>query len=132
MGPLYQFKALLLPWGVRGLETWGVDGSPWHDGDTCNVLISQGMRGYWLGHVRCAGMNSPEVHGPTKQAGLLAQAYANTLAPAGTVVHLDSLAFQDADEEDDFGRVLADMTLPDGRDFAEVMIAGGYAVVYEP
>jgi endonuclease YncB( thermonuclease family) len=74
--------------------------------------------------------NSPEIFGTAKPAGLAALAYVQTLAPTGSVVYLDSLAFSygTASEEDSFGRMLAAVTLPTGQNLATLMIGGGYAV----
>ena len=124
---LYKYKALLMPWGARSLETWAATGSAFHDGDTFNALVSRGEHDYLLTHVRCALYNAPEITGATKDAGLAATAYVRTLADAGAVVYLDSLGFG-YDQEDSFGRMLAAVTLADGRDLAALMIDGGYAI----
>jgi micrococcal nuclease len=100
----------------------------WIDGDTARVDVDLGCHVHWHGSLRVAGMNAPEVRGPSRQAGLLAAAEVERLCPAGSTVYLDSLAFEHTSEEDDFGRMLAEVTLADGRDLAELMIAGGYAV----
>lgn len=131
---LYKFKALLIPWNVRGLDDLGEalltenDTTAWHDGDTCNVLVSQGMHGYWLGHLRCAGYNAPELKGDTYAAAVIARDYVASLVDVGQVVYLDSLAFT-YDEQDNFGRMLGRVTLADGQDLATVMIDSGNAVV---
>ena len=125
---LYKYKALLVPWGLRSLETWAATGSAFHDGDTFNALVSRGEHDYLLTHVRCALYDAPEITGATKPAGLAALAYVRTLAPEGSVVYLNSISFVHSDEEDDFGRMLAAVTLADGRDLATLMIDGGYAV----
>lgn len=127
-GDLYKFKARLMPWTCRGLETLDATGTAWWDGDTVNALVSMGRHDYGLVHIRCAGYNAPEIHGATKPAGEAAAVYARSLAEVGAIVFLNSLAFQAADEEDDFGRMLATVTLADGRDLAAVMIAAGHAI----
>jgi micrococcal nuclease len=100
----------------------------WHDGDTFKADVDRGGHDHWHISVRPAGYNSPEVYGTTKPAGLAATAYVQTLAPAGSTVYLNSLAFERSDEEDSFGRMLAEVTLADGRDLATLMIDAGYAV----
>jgi endonuclease YncB( thermonuclease family) len=102
----------------------------WHDGDTAHALVDLGCHVHWAGSVRCAGYNSPEIYGTSKPAGLAALAYVQTLAPVASVVYLDSLAFSYGAlaEEDSFGRMLAAVTLADGRDLSTLMIDGGYAV----
>lgn len=122
-GDLYQYRATLIPWNDTG--------TAWHDGDTFNADVDLGCRVHWQGHVRCAGYNAPEVTGASKAAGLEAAAYVRTLLDTGAVVHLDSHAFQ-PDELDNFGRMLATVTLPDGRDLAALMIGTGHAVPDPP
>lgn len=100
----------------------------WHDGDTAKVDVDLGCRVHWQGSLRCAGYNAPEITGTTKAAGLAATAYVERLCPAGATVYLDSLAFEHGSNEDDFGRMLAAVTLSDGRDLAELMIQSGHAV----
>lgn len=118
---LYRYRAVVVPW-VEG----GATG--WHDGDTFAADIDLGARVHWFGRVRCAGYDAPEVTGPTKVAGLVAKAYASTLAPVGAVVYLNSLAFHGSAGLDSFGRILAHVTLPDGRDLAAAMIEAGQGV----
>lgn len=133
---LFRFQAVMLPWAVRGAHTLAqlvTDASTlprtaWHDGDTFCALVDKGTRGFELFHVRCAGYDAPELTGATKPAGLASLAYAQSLAETGAVVLLDSVAFEATDEEDNFGRMLAYVTLPDGRPLADVMIAAGQAV----
>lgn len=122
---LYKFKALLLPWAVRGLETLNLVGTAWHDGDTFNALVSAGRHDYAITHIRCAGYNAPELK--TGQPGTDATEYARSLVETGQIVYLDSIQFIATDEEDDFGRMLAVVTLPDGRDLATWMIQTGHA-----
>lgn len=99
----------------------------WHDGDTAHVDVDLGCHTHWHGSLRCAGYNAPEVYGSSKQAGLAATAYVEGLCPAGSTVYLNSVAFG-PDEEDNFGRMLAFVTLEDGTDLATAMIATGHAV----
>ena len=100
----------------------------WHDGDTAHVLVDLGCHVHWSGSLRCAGYNSPELYGATKAAGEAALAYVQGLVANGSTVYLDSLGFQRTSEQDDFGRMLAMVTLPDGRDLATLMIDAGQAV----
>lgn len=53
-------------------------------------------------------------------AGRAALAYVRTLLPVGNTVAIESYGF------DDFGRTLASITLPDGRDLAHAMTAAGH------
>jgi endonuclease YncB( thermonuclease family) len=122
-GDLYHYRAKLIQW--RG----EVPGQAWHDGDTFAADVDLGARIHMQVHVRCAGYNSPEVNKlATRQAGLVAKAYAGMLVPFASVVYLDSLAFEHSDELDDFGRMLARVWLIDGGDLAELMVTAGMAI----
>ena len=126
---LYKFKALLVPWDVRGLDTLApyLLGKPWtsawHDGDTFNALVSMGGRSYGLNHVRCAGYNAAELS--TGAPGAAATTLARSLVDTGRIVYFDALAFERSDELDNFGRFLGVVTLADGRDLASLMTASG-------
>lgn len=126
---LYKYKALLIPWNARGLETLNFSGTSWHDGDTFNALVSGGLHNYSLIHIRCAGYNAPEITGTTKVAGEASANYVRSLVDTGQIVYLDSLAFTSTDEEDNFGRMLAKVTLADGRDLSQLMIDSSHAVI---
>lgn len=118
---LYRYQATLVPWNTSATTAW-------HDGDTFNASVDLGCRVHWVGHVRCAGYNAPEVEGAGKEAGETAATFVRSLVDTGGVVYLDSQAFE-PDEEDDFGRMLAVVTLADGRNLATLMIDSGNAVV---
>jgi micrococcal nuclease len=96
----------------------------WHDGDTVTVV-----RGAWPGvtlegeRVRVEGMNAPEL---AAAGGAAARDYAASLAPPGSMVVLT------ATHQEKYGRLLARVTLPDGRDLSQVMIDTGHAVYYNP
>lgn len=95
-----------------------------YDGDTiiCHVLIHPGEGGELHDtHVRVQGINAPELN---TAAGVAAKAHAATLLPSGTQVMLT------ASKRDKYGRFLARITMPDGTDFSERMIADGKAVAY--
>lgn len=100
------------------------------DGDTVAASVDLGCRVHWQGSVRCAGFDAPEVHGDTKPAGDRATRYLQAQCPVGSTVYLNSLAFEPNSEQDSFGRMLAIVTLPDGRDLATLMIQSGHAVPY--
>lgn len=74
------------------------------DGDTTVMDIDQGMN-HWARnqYVRYAGINAPEVEGPTKDAGLAAKAYLTGLLTAGQAW----LATLEYHEFEKYGRILA-------------------------
>jgi endonuclease YncB( thermonuclease family) len=103
----------------------------WHDGDTCHLNADLGFGFFIYGHdldghpvlsCRIVGINAPELG---TAAGKVSQAGAAGLCPPGTHVHVVSSGW------DKFGgRFDGTITLPDGSDFGQAMIAGGFAVPY--
>src|SRR5207244_2856912 len=94
----------------------------WTDGDT--LVCFRGMQPgvvLYRESVRVQGINSPELRTAPGQAALV---YADSIAPQGTRVVLIS------SKEEKYGRFLARIILPDGRDFGDVMVAAGHAVPY--
>lgn len=101
------------------------------DGDTLDVSIDLGFGIQRQDRVRAYGLNCREIHSrdaKEKRAGLVDKEFATALLPAGTEVTIRS--HKPANPEEKYGRWLATITLPDGRDFAESMIAAGCGVPY--
>lgn len=101
-----------------------------HDGDTVYLNIDLGFDHLieakdWDGHPRIAcrifGINAPEL---STNAGKAALTYARSLLPTGSVVQLVSHGWDKYG-----GRFDGSITLPDGRDFAAVMLQTGNAIV---
>jgi endonuclease YncB( thermonuclease family) len=94
------------------------------DGDTV-VVHMEVMPGLVLheAHVRVQGINAPEMN---TVPGRASYAVAQSLLLVNTLI---TITMNDTDK---FGRVLGKITMPDGRDFGQVMIDGGHAVVYNP
>lgn len=95
------------------------------DGDTLTVDVDGTSES-----IRVLGINTPETKYSSKGAecfGAEASAYAKSLLE-GTSVELTSDDSQDT--RDKYNRILAYVTLPDGRDFGQVMITDGYAYEY--
>lgn len=95
------------------------------DGDTLRVDINGVNES-----IRVIGINTPETEYSSLGAecfGPEATEHARTLLE-GTSVQLTPDDSQDS--RDKYNRILAYVTLPDGRDFGQVMIADGYAYEY--
>lgn len=101
----------------------------WHDGDTCHVDIDLGffesLRAYDINggpRVSCRifGINAPEL---STAAGKTALAYAQQICPPGTKVTVTSHGLDKYG-----GRFDGSLTLPDGQDFASLMLSSGNAV----
>jgi micrococcal nuclease len=96
------------------------------DGDTVDVRLPEGR----TERVRLIGMDTPETVDPRRPVqcfGREAAARAHALLD-GQTVGLERDASQG--ERDRYGRLLAYLWLPDGRNFAEAMLAEGYAFEY--
>jgi micrococcal nuclease len=96
------------------------------DGDTVRVRISGRAA-----TLRLIGLDTPETRHPQKPVqcfGYEATAKARLLLPRGLGVVLEADRTQG--ERDKYGRLLRYLWLPDGRNFAEVMIADGYGTQY--
>lgn len=131
-GDLYKYRGIVSSWVTAA--PWADPPRPagntaWHDGDTFACQVDMGGRHWWHVRVRCAGFDAPEINRlDTRQAAEVALAYAAQLVPLESFVYLDSHAFAASDNQDSFGRMLATVTLPDGRDLAFLMLAAAQAV----
>ena len=101
------------------------------DGDTLDVLIDlvfhvslrQRVRVYTLDCRETRTTNVEE-----KTLGLGDKAHAENLLPVDTVVNIRS--YKDGFQNEKYGRWLASITMPDGRDFSATMIASGHGKQY--
>ena len=98
-----------------------------HDADTYTLDIDLGLEA-WLHNqkLRLAHANAPELPTPAGKAALV---WVQHLMPVGTAVVIDTIKAQGDKEK--YGRWLAQVTLPDGTDLADTMIAVGQVVPYE-
>jgi endonuclease YncB( thermonuclease family) len=93
------------------------------DGDTIVVYGEYAPDEFARKHVRLFGVNSPEVHGVTKEAGLAAAAFTKQQLEGRTIKLL-------VHGVDDFGRWLGDIYL-DGQLFNQVLLDQHYAVPFK-
>lgn len=101
----------------------------WIDGDTVDLDVDVGFRFHTFERFRILGINCPETHSANsleKDAGLAALSFARTVAPIGASVKLRTHK-----NPDKYGRWLAEIQLPDGSDFASLMINSGHARPYD-
>jgi endonuclease YncB( thermonuclease family) len=104
-----------------------------HDGDTATFdidlgfgveLPAQSWTGTTLLACRVKGINAPELNTPE---GKTARDYAQTILRPGDICQLTSHGWDKYG-----GRYDGTITLPDGRDFATVMLETGHAVPFNP
>lgn len=96
------------------------------DGDTLDVQLDGATE-----RLRLIGIDTPETvdpGSPVQCYGPEASNRAKELLPVGATVTLAADPTQDV--RDRYGRLLVYLWLPDGRNFAETMIADGYAKEY--
>lgn len=101
------------------------------DGDTLKVSIKGWPAPVNPISVRIVGIDTPEHLRPPAQSdcevtlGLKAAVFARTLVKAG-----DTVTLVWAGRHEKYGRFLGTATLPDGRDWGQTMISGGFARAY--
>ncbi len=93
-----------------------------HDGDTVNVKLDVGFDLTVYARVRVNGINAPEL---STHAGKDAREFARNVLPVGDAVQVVSHGWDKYG-----GRVDGSITLPDGRDFAQLMLESGHAKPY--
>lgn len=94
------------------------------DGDTVDVDVDLGLRVHTDTRLRILGINAPEKFTP---AGKLAVEWARGLLSTDTTVILRT----EKDKTEKYGRWLAQLTTPDGSDYAATAIATGHAVAWD-
>jgi micrococcal nuclease len=93
------------------------------DGDTFDSMVDLGFNVHIRVRFRLYGINCPEMHGPDRADGAAAK-LATMNFVMGKTVKVQCLKF------DKYGRSVARVTLPNGRDLTTVLIAEGFGVPY--
>ena len=115
---------------------WRADIDRVVDGDTLDVIIDCGFHATRTERLRLLGVNCPEMHGPSSQAGVAAKSFTNSWC---NDVQYDTTRASwpflvETFKTDAFGRYLARVwpaDQPDGVDLAAALLEAGHAVVYE-
>ena len=89
------------------------------DGDTLYLDVDLGFFVRLTINVRLYGLNTPEVIGKDREAGLKAKAYVEQTLPPGTLVVIQSY------KQEKYGRYLADLWYLPGAKGREEIEAGG-------
>ncbi|TCS64820.1 thermonuclease family protein [Varunaivibrio sulfuroxidans] len=98
-----------------------------HDGDTLTVRARIWLDQEVVVRVRIAGIDAPELHGKCRREAQMAIVARDTLAGW---IGAGPLMLSDLHYGKYAGRVIAVVTLPDGRDAAEALIAAHLARAY--
>lgn len=99
------------------------------DGDTMDVCLDLGFGIRRATRVRLLGINCPEIHGPSKTAGLAAKAFVESIVQPDDALLVQSRALQPA--QDAFGRALVFLWV--GQAYGtlnQLLIDKGHAVPY--
>lgn len=99
------------------------------DGDTWDIAVDVGFDIVVHQRVRVFGMNSPEVRSrdaSERKRGIEAKLRGMELLPTGSSILIRTIK----SGHEKYGRYLAEIILPDGRSYADVMISEGHAVAY--
>jgi micrococcal nuclease len=96
------------------------------DGDTFDVSLDVGFRSTRTERLRLLGVNCPERHGPTAQAGLFAKEFTERwFVNASLVLTVETF------KSDVFGRYLARVYRADGRCLNDDLLKAGHAVPWK-
>ncbi len=100
------------------------------DGDTVVLDIDLGCRVTTVRAIRLLGVNTPEVYGITKVAGLASKAY-TTAWLAGQTAEWPLVIETQLDHDDKYGRLLGTIyRTSDGACLNKDLLTEGYAVAY--
>jgi micrococcal nuclease len=106
-----------------------------HDGDTVTVDWDLGRRVWVHGeHLRLIGLNAPELNTPAgkdAQAWLAAQLPTRTCESCHQNVGVPVTIRTERDRQEKYGRYLATLLLPDGRDLNAALLASGHARAWD-
>jgi len=97
-----------------------------YDGDTATAVVDLGMRISTIIRIRFNGINTPEVRGDGKEAGMIARDRVRNLILGKEVV---IKTYKDKQEK--YGRWLADVYLPNEEtSINQLLVSEGLAVAY--
>lgn len=96
------------------------------DGDTLHLVADLGFRLTREDHFRLLGVDAPEMHGATRQAGEAARRFVCDWLVAGGITGWP-LLIETAQDPDSFGRYLCRLwRVSDGEELAPALIAAGH------
>ncbi len=98
------------------------------DGDTVDAVIDLGFGVHITQRLRLSGINTPEVRGPEREAGLAAEEHLKLLIDQNKPITI----LTEQDKRGKFGRYLATLIgrYPESKNINEQMIQDGHAKLY--
>jgi len=100
------------------------------DGDTVDVRIDPGLDLEVRMRCRLYGINTPELRGVTKAAGMRAREQLKQWLKEAADKNGRVVCRTVKDRRDKYGRYLIEFFLRDGRSINQELVAGGFAVDY--
>lgn len=94
-----------------------------YDGDTVTLNIDVGFSTHRIEHCRLSRIDSPELRGDNRQAGLTARDFLRELLPVGSTVQIQTIK----DNREKYGRYLAEIHTQAGC-VNDLMVHAGHAV----
>lgn len=114
--PLYTYRARLSETSRN---------HPIYDGDTVRLVADLGFGLLAeLGPCRLYGIDTPELRGADREAGIVARDFLRDLLTPGLWFTIRT----HKDEKGKYGRYLCEITLDDGTNVNELLVATGHAV----
>ncbi len=102
------------------------------DGDSIVVRLDMGLRIYRDEAIRLLGVDTPEVRGLTREAGLAAADFVRVWMAESSAILDDFPLLIATSRADSFGRWLGDVfRKSDGRNLTDDLIAAGHGVVWQ-
>jgi len=100
------------------------------DGDTLVLMVDLGFGVKMKHHIRLARINTPEVRGEERDAGMRAKEYVED------VLHgvQELIITTNKDKKGSFGRYIAEVTFPkdgENKNLGDLLLEKGYAEEYE-
>ena len=95
------------------------------DGDTIDVNLDLGFRVRFETQLRFKGVNTPELRGPTRAAGMTSKAYVEQAVPPGTLIIVNTYKVEK------YGRYLAEVLYAQGAKTRDEILANARNLNHE-
>ena len=93
-----------------------------YDGDTVTLDVDCGFHTHRHERFRLNRINTPELTGPERPAGIAARDYLRVMLPEGAQVEIQTFK----DKQEKYGRYLAEIVTPQGN-ISDLLVHAGFA-----